>query len=152
MDIEEIERQLLSVVTFDTDALRQAVRSGEHQINELEQRKVRLARIVEAYRRLLKYKTSQNGSRPSHGAGDNLDTTISESLRFREMTIREAAKCVLTEAGGKMHGRKMMEAMESGGLHLAGKSPMSSLMSILIRSDDFERVAGEPNVWKLTEK
>jgi hypothetical protein len=67
--------------------------------------------------------------------------------RFRGMKIADAAFQAITEAGGKMHGKKVAQALLDGGLKFGGKNPMDVLRYSLIRDSRIEKDPTEKNTW-----
>ncbi len=78
------------------------------------------------------------------GSDDVERTLFDVPPRFAQATIRSACRQLLQEQG-PMHVSAIHAAVEDGGR----KVSKTSITSTLIRSDEFERVVGEPNTFRL---
>jgi len=71
---------------------------------------------------------------------------IKDTQRFVDMTIRKACGIILKEHG-PLHVGEIHPILKEGGREVK----KTSIVSILIRAKEFERVSGKENTWKLKE-
>ena len=69
--------------------------------------------------------------------------------RFRGKKVSEAAVIVLREGGESLHAKKILEAIQLGGLKMGGKAPMGTLITAMRRDDRIEKDQSAPNTWGL---
>jgi hypothetical protein len=123
------------------------VRSIEEVVKDLE------AKIAEQSERLAEKKhrleITQEFYRLEYGQNSHTPEAALFEMpkRFEGMTVRKA--CVeLLRAYGAMHVATIADHMKRGGREV----PKTSLTSVLIRSNDFQRVPGKPNTFQVNEE
>ncbi len=138
-----------SLIRFDPDELRAAIRACVAEANRHEAERRRWLARAETYQRLLQLDQpeAQFGARAGVPVGAQW---LQESSRLSGKTMGDAAyEVLLSTVGHTMHGRALLEALARGGRPVKGQQPMSSLQSALMRDPRFERVMTRPNTWRL---
>jgi hypothetical protein len=79
---------------------------------------------------------------PDKGKTDMFDLP----KRFATGTIRESSQIIIKERG-PLHAKEIKDVLERGGKNV----PKSSVVSVLIRAAEFEKVDGEPKTFKLRD-
>ena len=126
--LEELEKRVARLFQDMTDA--EVAYTREYH---------RLGAAKEFYR----IEFEPNGSRP---ATEGEPRMVDVPLRFANMTIRKAAEQVLRESGAQ-HVSEVQKILEAGGR----KTTKSSVASILLRGEEFERVPDQQNTFKIRE-
>jgi len=143
--------ELKSLIRFDPAQLREAIQRYEQEAAKLaSQREEVLAASALCRQILLMY--GEEGPEVTTvalpvpaattpaGAGDR---------RFRAMKLADAAAVAIGEKGGRLHAKKILEALAAGGLKVGGKFPMSTITGAMKRDRRIERDPTAKNTWRL---
>jgi hypothetical protein len=69
--------------------------------------------------------------------------------KYAGKSVPEAAYKVLRETNGAMHAMELIQVLVEGGLHIKGKTPLTSVATSLKRDKRFRKVG--PNTFEATE-
>lgn len=144
--------ELLRLVQFDPDQLRKAIRTCEQEADVLSRQREEVLAVASLYRQLLRTHGFEGveAITSTIPAPTGNAHSISPDRRFRKMRIADAAVIVLSENGGRLHGKKIIKALEAGGLNPGGKYPMSTLSTAMRRDTRIEKEPRERNTWRLS--
>ncbi len=70
--------------------------------------------------------------------------------KYAGKSVPEAAYQVLREANRAMHAKELVQRLVEGGLHIKGKTPLTSVATSLKRDKRFRKVG--PNTFEATEE
>jgi hypothetical protein len=143
--------ELLRLVKFDPNELRSAIAKCDQEADALLKKRNEIVELGALYRQILKthgYEQSEAVfTSPQPASKDAAGKP--HDRRFHKMKIADAAVTAMTEAGGKMHGLKLVQALIAGGLKFGGKHAMDVLRGAMVRDERIERVPGEKNTWRV---
>jgi HB1, ASXL, restriction endonuclease HTH domain len=66
--------------------------------------------------------------------------------KYVGMSVPEAAYQILSEAGGPLHAKELVQRLTEGGMHIKGKTPLTSVATSLKRDKRFRKVG--PNTFE----
>lgn len=133
---------LLNLVRFDPDELRAAIEKCQAEARALEVKKDELLQLASVYDWLLRLRNGDaNRAEPASApqVGD---------MKLRGLKISDAVVAVLKANGGKLHAKKILEQLNSGGLPITGKSPMGTLLTAIRRDPRIEKDDSARNTWR----
>ncbi len=91
---------------------------------------------------------------PSHPLAtesrDQSDTILLEKTKYSGLSVPQAAYLLLKESVEALHAKNICQKLLEGGVHLRGKTPITSVAISLSRDKRFKRVA--PNTFKIIEE
>ena len=143
-----LQERLKKLVHFEVDKLREAIRAFEQEADSLEKQRQELLNVAGAYKLLMR----------AHGLDDGgLSVMMPERSadgtprgKRGAPTIGGAAVLVLTEHGGTLHAKKILEQVQAKGFMKNPKNPMAVLLTALRREPRIERdLDSGPNMWRL---
>lgn len=148
-----VPQDLRSLVKFDPNQLRQAIRTLEQEAADLVKQREEIVALAALYRQILRTHGFEEGEAVSVSTTINakaeVTPAVSHDRRFREMKITDAVVTVLSESGGGLHGQKIIDLVAAGGLKVGGEYPMSTLVSAMRRDKRIEKDPKEKNTWRL---
>lgn len=126
----------LKAAEKDVELIRQELAVWTTKLQQAEQR-------IQAYRRVyeLEYGTG------NHDNNKNASALFPNATRFVGKTLREASIEVLKEQGA-LHLSDVHRYLAEGGL----ENKKTTLVTVLIKGKDFERVEGKPNTFRLKKQ
>lgn len=95
--------------------------------------------------------TDEKGARafPVDVTDQSLEILLGRS-KYAGKSVPEAAYQVLREANRSMHAKELVQRLVEGGLHIKGKTPLTSVATSLKRDKRFRKVG--PNTFEATEE
>ena len=150
------QRSTRLLVQFDPSKLREAVEQCVEEARRLEEARALVLLEAATYRQLLQiHESKATGSQTVRGPAAITEARSHAApalgARFKNMSIKDAAYAVLSEAAGKpMHGSDILKAIKEGGRPVGGKQPSSSLQGAMARDPRVMRT-DKANTWKVRE-
>jgi hypothetical protein len=145
--------ELKSLIRFDPDQLRAAIQRYDQEAAKLaSQREEVLAASALCRQILLMY--GEEGPQVTTAALPAPTAAIPAGIgghRFRAMKWADAAVVAIGENGGRLHAKKILEALAAGGKKAGGKWPMSTLINAMKRDQRIERDPTVKNTWRLVK-
>ena len=147
-----VRDELRNLVKFDANQLREAIRSCDQEAMDLAKKREEVLALAALYRQILLIHGHQEEPDVSfHMPSVKTDAPIpsGHDRRFRNMKIKDAVVTALSEHGGKLHAKQIIEVLVSGGLKVGKKVPMSTLITAITRDERIEKDPTERNTWRL---
>ncbi|HKY70923.1 MAG TPA: winged helix-turn-helix domain-containing protein [Nitrospira sp.] len=92
----------------------------------------------------------EKGTRPLHiDVTDQSREILLGRSKYAGKSVPEAAYQVLREANRAMHAKELIQRLVEGGLHIKGKTPLTSVATSLKRDKRFRKVG--PNTFEANE-
>lgn len=137
-----MEQRLLDLVKFDANQLRDAIRQCRQVAEKMEKEKQQILQLAMTYEQLLILRgTPDQPAQP----GDSIQSNKSE-------TIGDAAFAIITEKGGRAHGKAILEALKARGFLKTVKHPMTQLTNTMRRHPMIEKDSGAQNTWRAKKR
>ena len=137
-----MEQKLLDLVKFDSEQLRGAIRELRDAADKMEKEKLKILQLAAAYEQLLILR----GSTEQQPAIESIASNKSPE------TISDAVFTIISEKGGRAHGKAILDAIKARGFLRSVKYPVNQLTNTLRRHRMIERVSGAPNTWRIKKQ
>jgi len=147
-----VRNELLSLVKFDAEQLRNAIEKCDREAHELSRRRDEVMALASLYRELLRTHGFENITITPSPATMRVEAkapSVVVHRRFRDMKLADAIVTCLSDHGGKLHASKIVEILTAGGLRVGRKYPMSTLTTAMRRDDRIEKDPTVRNTWRL---
>ncbi|HWU38263.1 MAG TPA: hypothetical protein VN203_11515 [Candidatus Acidoferrum sp.] len=141
--------ELLRLVKFDRNELRSAILKCEQATETLLKQRTEIVELASLYRQLLKVHGHETDPGPPPASPTKEEPGKAQARHFGGMKIADAAVLAIREAGGQMHGKRIVQALMAGGLQFGGKNAMDVLRSAMARDERIEKDSAEENTWRL---
>jgi len=146
-----IRDELRNLVTFDANQLREAITSCDREAEALLKQRQEVMDLAALYRQILRthgHDEVEPAAAPAPSKTES-PTVGGHERRFRSMTLGNAIVTALSEHGGKLHAKRIIEVLVAGGLRVGKKYPMSTLLTAMRRHERIEKDPTERNTWRL---
>ena len=146
-----VRNELLNLVKFDPSQLREAIRTCDQEALDLAKKREEVMALASLYRQILTIHGIEVPDTSIHMPSSKPDAPVpgEHDRRFRNMKIGDAIVTALSEHGGKLHAKRIIEVLVAGGLRVGKKYPMSTLITAIRRDERIEKDSTERNTWRL---
>lgn len=147
-----VRDELRNLVKFDANQLREAIRSCDQEALDLAKKREEVMALAALYRQILLIHGHREEPDVSfHMPSVKADVSMPSGpdRRFRNMKLGDAIVTALSEHGGKLHAKRIIELLVAGGLRVGKKYPMSTLITAITRDERIEKDPIERNTWRL---
>lgn len=149
-----MDTETLDVVKFDPEQVKRVILHWEKKARDLDKERERALQLSQTYRQLLRLHGHEE---PEFGPVSTIASPVIQvgvtSAMIAEPdqapTIADAAVETLRQNGGRMHGKKILEAVQSKGLMKTAKFPMTQLTNSLRRDGRIQKDGRARNTWRL---